>query len=157
MIRTIGYEDASLDGFLSALLADRVSIIIDVRAVAGSRRRGFSKQALAAVLRDAGIAYLHLRDLGDPKPGREAARAGRMTDFLAIYTAHLCDPRAQGSLAEAARVAQSQAACLLCYEHDPACCHRTIVADAIARSTGMAVRHLWPVASATRSGLAAAA
>ncbi|WP_149538058.1 DUF488 domain-containing protein [Siccirubricoccus phaeus] len=143
-LRTIGYEGASLEGFLSALRRARVSLLVDVRAVAVSRRKGFSKTALAAALSEAGIGYLHLRDLGDPKPGREAARAGRMAEFRTIYTAHLRGAVAQAALAEAARVAEQRSVCLLCYEADPSGCHRAIVAASIARKTGLAVQHLRP-------------
>jgi len=143
-LRTIGYESASLEGFLAALRRARVSLLIDIRAVAVSRRKGFSKTALAAALRDAGIGYLHLRDLGDPKPGREAARAGRMSEFRTIYNTHLRGAAAQAALAEAARVVKHRAACLLCYEAEPAGCHRSIVAAEIARKTGLAIQHLYP-------------
>lgn len=143
-LRTIGYEGATLEGFLAALRRSRVSLLIDVRAVAVSRRKGFSKTALAAALAEAGIGYLHLRDLGDPKPGREAARAGRMSEFRAIYNAHLRGAVAQAALAEAARVVEHRAACLLCYEADPSGCHRNIVAAALSRKTGLAVQHLHP-------------
>jgi uncharacterized protein (DUF488 family) len=142
-LRTIGYEGANLEGFLAALRRSRVSLLIDVRAVAVSRRRGFSKTALAAALAEAGIGYLHLRDLGDPKPGREAARAGRMGEFRAIYNSHLRGAVAQAALAEAARLAEQRSVCLLCYEADPAGCHRSIVATALARKTGMHVQHLF--------------
>lgn len=110
-LRTIGYEGATLEGFLAALRRSRVSLLIDVRAVAVSRRKGFSKTALAAALAEAGIGYLHLRDLGDPKPGREAARAGRMSEFRAIYSAHLRGAVAQEKAAgEGAREATTAAA-----------------------------------------------
>jgi len=141
---TIGYEGAALDGFLSALRHARVSVVIDIRAVAASRRPGFSKTALSAVLSGAGVDYLHLRALGDPKPGREAARAGQMAEFRRIYTAHLRSAPAKAALAEAVEVAQQQAACLLCYEAEPDGCHRSIVAAAIARKTGLVVHHLCP-------------
>ncbi|UPY38319.1 DUF488 domain-containing protein [Sediminicoccus sp. KRV36] len=156
-LRTIGYEGATLDGFLAALRRARVSLLIDVRAVAVSRRKGFSKTALAAALREAGIGYLHLRDLGDPKPGREAARAGRMAEFRTIYTAHLRGAVAQAALAEAARVAQQRAVCLLCYEGEPSGCHRAIVAASIARKTGLVVQHLHPDAPRVSGKPAAAA
>jgi uncharacterized protein (DUF488 family) len=143
-LHTIGYEGAALDGFLSALSRARVSLVIDVRAIAVSRRKGFSKTALAAALAENGIDYLHLRDLGDPKPGREAAREGRLADFRRIYRAHLSGAAARIALNEAAKAATQQAACLLCYEAEPNGCHRSIVANELARSTKFAVHHLHP-------------
>lgn len=143
-LHTIGYEGAALDGFLSALGRARVSLVIDVRAVAVSRRKGFSKTALAAALAMNGIDYLHLRDLGDPKPGREAAREGRMADFRRIYRAHLTKSVARAALAEASKAATQQAACLLCYEAEPNGCHRSIVAAELARNAAFAINHLHP-------------
>jgi len=144
---TIGYEGAALDGFLSALGRARISLVIDVRAVAVSRRKGFSKTALTAALAANGIDYLHLRDLGDPKPGREAAREGRMADFRRIYRAHLSKVAARVALAEASEAATQHAACLLCYEAEPNGCHRSIVAAELARNAAFAINHLHPDAS----------
>jgi uncharacterized protein (DUF488 family) len=142
-LHTIGYEGATLDRFLDALSRAGVRLVIDVRAVAVSRRRGFSKSALAAALAGADVAYVHIRDLGDPKPGREAARAGRMDEFRRVYRAHLRSDSARAALAEAAAAARERTACLLCYEAAPSDCHRTIVATAIAKGTGLAVQHLF--------------
>ncbi|TCI00836.1 DUF488 domain-containing protein [Roseococcus sp. SYP-B2431] len=146
-VRTIGYEGATLSGFLSALRRARVSLIVDIRAVAVSRRKGFSKNALASALREIGIDYMHLRGLGDPKAGREAARAGRMSEFRAIYANHLRSEAAQAALAEAIQISTRKSICLLCYEAESSGCHRTIVAASIARKTGLVIQHLSPDAS----------
>ena len=68
----------------ASLKANRVKLLIDVRDVPISRKPGFSKTSLAQGLADAGIGYLHLKGLGDPKPGRIAAREGRFSDFCRI-------------------------------------------------------------------------
>ena len=69
---TIGYEKAAQSDVLAALKRARVQLLIDTRAVAASRRAGFSKRQLAAGLDEAGITYLHLQKLGTPAEGREA-------------------------------------------------------------------------------------
>ena len=66
-LATIGYEKATLDDVIGRLQAAGVELLIDVRAVAASRRAGFSKTLLAATLQAHGIDYLHLRALGTPK------------------------------------------------------------------------------------------
>jgi uncharacterized protein (DUF488 family) len=76
---TIGYEHATSGAFFDALAAAKVGCLIDVRAVAGSRRPGFSKRQLAAGLDEHGIAYLHLQKLGTqgrPARGAERQRQG---------------------------------------------------------------------------------
>lgn len=139
---TIGYEGSTPEAFDAALAAAGVELVVDVRAVAASRRRGFAKTALSDRLTRAGIGYFHLRELGDPKPGREAARAGRWADFLSIFSAHLATPEAVGGLARLSDLAVRQRTALLCYEANAAQCHRTIVAERVARSCELVVAHL---------------
>jgi uncharacterized protein (DUF488 family) len=141
-VYTIGYEGADLATFLARLTSAKIAQVIDVRELPLSRKRGFSKSALAAALTESGIRYLHLRDLGDPKPGREAARRGDHTGFLRIYKQHLAGPAAQKALAEASRQASAVRSCLLCFERDHEGCHRAIVAEAMSASTGLEVTHL---------------
>ena len=138
---TIGYEKSRLPNVIGALKDDGVQVLIDVRAVAASRRPGFSKTALAASLSEAGVAYVHLRALGTPKSGRDAARAGRTDEMREIFESHLTEPATQLALAEAVSIAADRPSALLCYEADPAGCHRCIVA---ARMAGFVVRHLHP-------------
>ena len=73
---TIGYEGADVDRFLTTLKDAGVATLADVRAVALSRKRGFSKSALRDALAHQGIGYEHFIKLGTPKEGRQAARAG---------------------------------------------------------------------------------
>ena len=94
-LATIGYEASTQDAVIARLKAAGVELLVDVRAVAASRRAGFSKTLLAASLAEAGIGYVHLRQLGTPKPGREAARKGRIAEMTAIFEEHLAEPDAQ--------------------------------------------------------------
>jgi len=130
-LATIGYETDTLDGLIGRLKAAGVETVVDVRAVAASRRPGFSKTLLGNSLRAEGIDYVHLRPLGTPKAGREAARAGRTAEMRDIFHAHLEEPAAQVALGEAADLAGQKRVALLCYENDATCCHRAIVADEI--------------------------
>ena len=141
-IFTIGYEGADIAAFVQTLRQAGVQTIADVRAVAVSRRRGFSKTALAQHLEAAGIGYVHFRDLGDPKPGREAARAGRMREFESIYAAHMNTAAAQTQLSEVAELSATGDVALLCYEADAQGCHRTMIARSIAKSKKSAIVHL---------------
>ena len=139
---TIGYEGADLVSFLAKLASAGIKQIIDIRQLPLSRKRGFSKLALSAALAENGIQYLHLRDLGDPKPGREAARRGDHSGFLRIYKRHLAGTNAQNALAEASNQATAMRSCLLCFERYHEGCHRSIVADAMTAATGIKVTHL---------------
>jgi uncharacterized protein (DUF488 family) len=144
-IATIGYEGATVRGLLEALRGAGVDLLVDVRAVASSRRPGFAKTRLAAHLAEAGIEYLHLRGLGTPADGRAAARAGRYDELRAIYLAHIATPGAQADLhALAERVSAGRRVSLLCFEAQPAHCHRALVADALGRLVPLEVNHLMP-------------
>jgi uncharacterized protein (DUF488 family) len=144
-LHTIGYERATVDEVLAALTSAGVELLVDVRAVASSRRPGFSKTRLAENLGGAGIDYLHLRDLGTPADGRAAARSGRHAEMQRIFGEHMKTAAATDALHSLVEiVASGRATCLLCFEADPAHCHRTLVADAVAAALPVRVVHLAP-------------
>jgi uncharacterized protein (DUF488 family) len=144
-IFTIGYGEATPDRVIAALRAAGVATLVDVRAIANSRRPGFSKGALSAALEAAGIGYLHLRPLGTPAEGRAAARSGRPAEMRRIFAAHLAGTEPQAALAALANRAGRERVCLLCLEADPAQCHRTLVAEAVAAEVpGVVINHLHP-------------
>ena len=133
-LATIGYETDTQGGMIARLKAADVELVVDVRAVASSRKAGFSKTLLGNGLRQQGVDYLHLRPLGTPKAGRDAARAGRTDEMRQIFNAHLEEPDAQLALAQATELAKAKRIALLCYEDDANCCHRRIVADRIRQT-----------------------
>jgi uncharacterized protein (DUF488 family) len=131
-IFTIGYEGATMDEFLGALQKAGVERVIDVRAVPNSRRPGFSKTPLRNALAEVGIEYVHFRALGTPAAGREAARAGRKAELEEIYAGQLETPQAMAEGAQMLDLAGEKPSALLCYERDPACCHRTLLWQSLA-------------------------
>ena len=151
-IATIGYERSDIDTFCEALLAAGIQQVIDVRELPLSRKRGFSKKIFAASLLNVGIAYVHLRSLGDPKPGREAARSGRYTEFHKIFSRHMQTKDAQFGLKTAAALAKCKRSALLCFERQHTICHRAIVADALRLDYGFTIEHLTIAETAGESG-----
>lgn len=143
-LATIGYESAPQARVIEALKTAGVEVLIDVRAVAASRRAGFSKGLLSASLEDAGIEYVHLRALGTPKEGRMAARKGHTAEMRAIFEAHLAEPEAQLQLARAIEIAKAKKAALLCYEADHRGCHRSIVVERMQEAADFQVENLQP-------------
>ena len=143
-LATIGYESAPQAKVIETLRAANVEVLIDVRAVAASRRAGFSKGLLSSSLEDAGIAYVHLRDLGTPKEGRMAARRGRTAEMREIFEAHMAEPAAQVQLAKAIEIARDRKAALLCYEADHKGCHRSIVVEHMREAAPFEVENLYP-------------
>jgi uncharacterized protein (DUF488 family) len=143
-IATIGYEAASVPRFLDTLTKARIGLLVDIRAVASSRRPGFAKSALAANLATAGIDYLHLRDLGTPAEGRQAARRGDHATLRRVFLKHLKTTAAQDALdALEELVKGKRRLALLCLEADPTYCHRSIVIEALERHLPLKVDHLF--------------
>jgi uncharacterized protein (DUF488 family) len=142
---TVGYEQTPASSVLDELEQAGVKLLVDVRAVAASRRPGFSKTQLAAGLDERGIGYLHLRGLGTPKDGREAARGGKFDQLRKIYATHLKTPQAKEQLDElSALVLKAGPVCILCYERDHTQCHRQWIAEIIEQRDGARIENLMP-------------
>jgi uncharacterized protein (DUF488 family) len=142
---TIGYEKALPAAVLGELKRAKVDLLIDTRAVAASRRPGFSKRQLAAALDEAGIAYIHLQKLGTPAQGRQAARSGDFEALWRIYDKHIKTSEAQDALGELlALIKSGKRVCLLCYERDPHECHRSRIAALVKKRTRVKVDDLIP-------------
>jgi uncharacterized protein (DUF488 family) len=140
---TIGYEQTPAKAVLDELENAGVKLLVDVRAVTSSRRPGFSKNQLAAGLDERGISYLHLRGLGTPKEGREAARGGKFDALHKIYAKHLKTSQAKEELDElTSLVKKSGPVCILCYERDHRHCHRQWIAEIIEQRDGVKIENL---------------
>lgn len=130
-IFTIGYEGATQAEVVGALIAADVKRLVDVRAVPLSRRPGFSKNILAAGLREAGIDYVGLKALGTPAQGREAARKGDHKRLAEIYAVQLELPEAIAQGAQLCELASEAPTALLCFEREPHGCHRSLLVEAL--------------------------
>jgi uncharacterized protein (DUF488 family) len=127
VLYTIGYEGAALGALIATLQGAGVTLLIDTRERAQSRRRGFSKTALGTALAEGGIQYKHLRALGTPPDVRKDYKLTH--DFASLrrgYLAHLATQ--QDALDELGRLIAQQPTALLCYEANPAECHRSLIA-----------------------------
>ena len=142
---TIGYEQAKPDAVLGELRRAKIDLLVDTRAVAASRRPGFSKRQLTASLDENGIAYIHLQKLGTPAEGREAARAGNFDKLWRIYDKHIKTPEVQQALGELMSLVKSgKRVALLCYERDPNECHRSRIAALVKKRMRIKVEDLIP-------------
>ena len=136
---TIGYEGATQADVIQRLKSAGVQTLVDVRAIAASRRAGFSKTVLGESLKAEGVDYLHLRGLGTPKAGRDAARKGRVGEMRAIYADHLAEPQAQLDYARLKALAGERRVALLCFEADHAGSHRAMLAERLSDETGATI------------------
>jgi uncharacterized protein (DUF488 family) len=146
VIYTVGYEGRAVDEFVASLREAGIGLVADVRETPISRKRGFSKSALAQALAESGIEYTHLKALGCPKPVRDGFKEDRdWARYTRGFMQHL--GRQQPALQELARLTGSRRTALLCFEENFNWCHRTYVARAVALHTGASIRHL------TKSGV----
>lgn len=128
---TIGYERCELEDFLNTLQAAKIDVLLDIRELPLSRRRGFSKIALAGALAARGIAYRHEKRLGTPKAMRQRVRAdGDRPRFFDDFKRYLI--RRTPLVTALPRELQGNVA-LMCYEKDPMMCHRYVVAETLAK------------------------
>lgn len=138
---TFGYEGLTIDGFISRLKDARVNLIVDVRELPLSRKKGFSKTAFREHLAAAGIGYEHRPALGCPKPVRDKYREhGDWADYTRGFLAHLDTVKTE--VRYLAATARTHRACLVCFEADFSACHRSYVARAVRSAGGPAVHHL---------------
>ena len=133
MIFTIGYEGTSVSGLLSALKHNDVDLVIDVRLTPLSRKRGFSKRALAVALREGGLRYSHRPEFGCPKDIRTRLEAtGDFSEYADSYTRCVLS-RTTALVGRLAREGRARNICLLCFEADAARCHRSLIAATAGR------------------------
>lgn len=138
---TVGYEGRDVEEFVELLKSHGIEMVVDVRELPLSRKRGFSKTPLATRLEAAGIAYVHMPSLGCDRDLRAWYRKTRdVPGFAARFAEYL---RTQGDALEDLRErALTHRLCLVCFERDPAVCHRSIVADRVRHEGRLAVQHL---------------
>lgn len=121
-IYSVGYEGMTLDALVDRLAG--VSVLVDVRLNPVSRKPGFSKKRLTAALEEAGIEYVHEKELGNPQdeprlvPQRR--RRGRQ-----IEDASDAEQRRRRCPRPLGRRASNQRVAVLCVERDHSRCSAT--------------------------------
>ncbi len=137
---TIGYEGVQFADFLQRLKAAGVDIVVDVRELPLSRRRGFSKNRLSELLEKHGIQYVHKRELGAPREIRHELReTGDYTAYFRRFNAYL---KTQRDALERLVDECVGAVVLMCFERDPKECHRSAVARELGKLTDLEPVHL---------------
>ena len=157
-LATIGVYGWSLETFLHALSAARVTLLIDVRQRRGVRGPEYAwanSARLQAALAQANIAYRHHKELAPTTELRqlqyaEDARQGvgkrsrveLAPEYRQRYTREILDFADLDAVV--AELPSDSAATLMCVERDPEACHRSVVAERMAGEYGVSVVHLRP-------------
>jgi uncharacterized protein (DUF488 family) len=140
-IFTIGYEGLDVATFIQRLHQAQVNLLVDVRELPLSRKKGFSKTVFREHLALAGISYSHIPALGCPKEIRNQYRSdGDWSRYTRAFLAYLqTQDVGVRKLAQQSRATQ---VCLMCFEADFSMCHRTYVARAAHRLGAPMIKHL---------------
>jgi uncharacterized protein (DUF488 family) len=125
------------------------------RGVRGPRYAWANSQRLQAALREAGIAYRHHRELAPSTELRhlqyaadDRNRVGKRSrtvldpQYVAGYVREILDRADLDALV--AQMPADAATALLCVEADPEACHRSLIAERLARRHGLPVTHVRP-------------
>src|SRR6266516_2277962 len=142
-IYTIGHSTRTIEQFLELLRAHGIQQIVDVRTVPKSRHNPqFGKEALAASLEQAGIAYTHLEKLGGLRhTSKDSVNLGWQNSSFRGFADYMATPEFQAGLAELKTVAAKKTVAIMCAEAVPWRCHRSLIADALI-TQGWQVLHI---------------
>ncbi len=156
---TVGAYGWDADRFAAALLDHRVDTFCDLRARRGVRGGEYvwaNNQRLQAALAAQGIRYLHFPELAPSAATRQAQanadkaarvakrqRAHLALEFVAAYRGEQLAGFDSAAFVESLGP-QARVVALFCVEREPAACHRSLLADRLARDLGAAVSHIVP-------------
>jgi uncharacterized protein (DUF488 family) len=141
IVSTLGCQGLGIDGFVSLLTAHDIETVVDIRELPLSRKPGFSKRALANTLKLAGFEYVHMVELGCPKPVRDRYRTdGDWKRYTKGFLKYLATQ--EQAIAKLSKLVSKSKCALLCYEADFNFCHRSMVANALHDYGGVRVRHI---------------
>lgn len=137
-VYTTGYEGRSIETFVEVLKRNDINVIFDVREIPLSRKKGFSKSSLEAILNDNNIKYVHFKELGSPKEIRDQLHQDHDYKlFFSEYQKYLYTQRETLDIVNTSIASNRNTHfCLLCFEKNPAECHRSVVANEIIRQVG---------------------
>lgn len=138
---TVGYERKSVDAFFDALLRVGIRHVVDVRANPVSRKYGFARSSMSGIAKKLKIDYTHLPTLGIPS--NERATLGSRASYQRLldrYERRL--PKHASEIDMLGEQMQATPSVLVCMESDVECCHRSRLAQAVSKVSGLPVRHL---------------
>ncbi len=156
-LATIGVYGFDRGTFLAVLTAAKVDLLCDVRqrrGVRGSQYAWANAKRLQIALAEAGIAYVHLKELAPTTELRELqyredtrrgegkrSRSVLAPEYARRYREEILD---RADLEPITNQIGDSSAALLCVERDPDACHRSLIAACLENEHGFSVEHLRP-------------
>jgi uncharacterized protein (DUF488 family) len=156
VVLTIGHSTRPIDGFLRLLTAHRVRLLVDVRTIPRSRHNPqFEQQALTESLRDAGIEYRHMPELGGlRRPRRDSINTAWKNASFRGYADYMQTEAFADAVGALLHLAEGRMIAVMCAESVPWRCHRSLIADAVL-ARGHEVREIVSERSTRRHKLTA--
>lgn len=134
---TIGYEGISLEEYLKRLLQNDVKLLVDVRNNPLSMKFGFSKNQLKKYCESLGINYIHFPEVGIQSDKRQQLNSQVDYDRLFSYYKKENLPKTKSAQIEILNLLkENKRIALTCFEANTCQCHRTHLAESIAKLKG---------------------
>lgn len=147
---TLGHSTRSEQEFMEILQHFGIELLVDVRALPGSRRfPHFDQEPLRKALEAQGIGYVHAENLGGRRkagPGSSLNGAWRNKSFRA-YADYMQQAEFKEGVEMLLEAARTQTLVILCAEAVPWRCHRSLIADALL-ARGLQVTEIFSLSSA---------
>ena len=142
---SIGYEGLTIDSFLHKLIANNITIVVDVRNNPQSMKYGFSKKSFKQYIESAGMKYIHIPELGIPSAMRKGL--GESVSHKTLFKAYENKllPNHEIEIKQLIDLTnQNERIALVCFEADHNFCHRHTLIEHLQehKSFKRAVIHL---------------
>lgn len=137
-IFTIGHSTRTFAEAVEILKAHSVDLVVDVRSVPRSRHNPqFNKEALPDSLKDEGIKYVHIPELGGlRRPQSDSVNLAWENKTFRGYADYMQTREFTENLLKLMALARQNCVAIMCAEAVPWRCHRSLIADALL------VRHI---------------
>jgi uncharacterized protein (DUF488 family) len=154
LILTIGHSTRTFEEFADILQAHGVQMIVDIRTIPRSRRNPqFNQETLPTSLRESGIAYVHLKELGGLRhPKTDSVNKGWRNESFRGFADYMQTPDFGAGINELVKLAQSTRVAIMCAEALPWRCHRSLIADALL-VRGIQVEHIMTLKTRTKHSM----
>lgn len=126
-IYTLGTSNRSIEQFMDLLKKFGIGIVLDVRSFPTSRLEHFKKENLSNYLMEAGIGYIHLKELGGYRKGG--------------YMSHLKTSEFKEGLEKLEEIAETKKVAIVCAEKLPWKCHRRYITSELSKR-GWEIKHI---------------
>lgn len=141
-IYTIGYEGLHVEGYINKLIRNGIKLLCDVRHNPLSRKYGFSKRCLSALLPKFGIEYLHIPELGIESQNRKGLETS--SDYTILFDDYRKSllGRQIGLTKIMQEFKTHKRIALTCFEREAQSCHRHCITDFLTLHSRITVCHL---------------